>query len=582
MNLESIKSPADLKQLSVGELTELCSNMRTALIEKISRHGGHFGPNLGMVEATVALHIVFNSPVDKFVFDVSHQSYIHKMLTGRMSAFVNSDRYDDVSGYTNPHESEHDFFNIGHTSTSISLASGLAKARDLNGGKENIIAVIGDGSLSGGEAFEGLDTAGTFKSNFIIVVNDNDMSIAENHGGIYDNLRLLRETNGKAECNLFRAFGLDYRFVNNGNDLESLIATFQEVKDIDHPIVVHIVTEKGRGYAPAVADKESHHWCGPFDMATDRQLYDSDAPSYASIMTSMLLKRMKEDKSLVVVNAGTPGVIGFNPKERAEAGDQFVDVGIAEEQAAAMVSGIARNGGHPVWGVGASFIQRAYDQISQDICINASPATIVTFYTGIRALNDVTHLGIYDIAMLSNIPGLVYLAPTCRAEFEAMLNWSIAQDKAPVAIRTASPAPVDLDITVDSDYSELNKFRVVSEGSDVAIIAVGTMLADALKAAELLKAKGINPTIINPRFVSGVDAELLTSLMANHRAVVTVEDGIIDGGFGAKVAHFYADKDIKVDVIGLPKQFYDRYNPQELCERYDITAEGIARRVQRL
>jgi 1-deoxy-D-xylulose-5-phosphate synthase len=317
-------------------------------------------------------------------------------------------------------------------------------------------------------------------------------------------------------------------------------------------------------------------------MATDRQLYDSDAPSYASIMTLMLLKRMKEDKSLVVVNAGTPGVIGFNPKERAEAGDQFVDVGIAEEQAAAMVSGIARNGGHPVWGVGASFIQRAYDQISQDICINASPATIVTFYTGIRALNDVTHLGIYDIAMLSNIPGLVYLAPTCRAEFEAMLNWSIAQDKAPVAIRTASPAPVDLDITVDSDYSELNKFRVVSEGSDVAIIAVGTMLADALKAAELLKAKGINPTIINPRFVSGVDAELLTSLMANHRAVVTVEDGIIDGGFGAKVAHFYADKDIKVDVIGLPKQFYDRYNPQELCERYDITAEGIARRVQHL
>jgi 1-deoxy-D-xylulose-5-phosphate synthase len=583
MNLEKIKSPTDLKEFSIAQLPELCDELRAALLEKLSNHGGHIGPNLGMVEAIVALHYVFNSPIDKMVFDVSHQSYIHKMLTGRMNAFLNPQNYDDVSGYTNPEESEHDLFNIGHTSTSISLATGLAKGRDLTGGNENVIAIIGDGSLSGGEAFEGLDTAGTLNSNFIIIVNDNDMSIAENHGGIYANLRLLRETKGKAECNLFKAFGLDYCFVEDGNNVAALIEAFKKVKDINHPIVVHIVTEKGHGFAPAVKDKEEFHWGFPFDKETGECKLTFDGETYSSIMASMLLKRMKEDKRLVVVNAGTPGVIGFEPELRAEAGTQFVDVGIAEEQAAAMSSGLAKRGCRPVWGVGASFMQRTYDQISQDIAINSSPVTIAVFYTGIKALNDVTHLGLYDIAMISNIPNIVYLAPTCKAEFEAMLKWSINQEKYPVAIRVPSPAPIDLPIEVDDDYSSINSFKVVNKGSGIAIIAAGSMLAEALGALEILKSKNINPTVINPRFLTGIDEAMLSELTTMHDAVITVEDGILNGGFGEKIARFYgSDKDMLVECMGLPKQFYDRYNPNELCRQYGLTASGIADKVEQL
>lgn len=575
MNINDIHSPADIKKLSVGELQQVADDMRAALLTKLSRTGGHVGPNLGMVEATIALHYVFDSPKDKIVFDVSHQCYAHKMLTGRMQAFVDPDHYRDVTGYTEPCESPHDIFTIGHTSTSVSLASGLAKGRDFVGGDENVIAVIGDGSLSGGEALEGLDAAAELNSNFIVVVNDNDMSIAENHGGLYDNLRLLRESNGEAELNFFRSLGYDYRLVLNGNDLQSLIDAFSAVRGTKKPVVVHIVTEKGAGYGPAEKDKEAWHYRGPFDPATGNA--PKPAPTYCDLTCDYLLEKMKSDATVVAITSATPTVLGFTHDKRLIAGDRFVDVGIAEEHAAAYASGLAKAGLNPVWGVWSTFVQRAYDQISQDICINGNPATILVFGGGCGSLTDVTHLCWFDIPLLSNIPGLLYLAPADRREYLAMTDWAIGQRNRPVAVRVPTQGLFDFDYDLDIDYgTDVTTSQCVVSGSRVAVIAVGNMLTPALKAAEVLKNEGISPTVINARFVSGVDKDLLESLVADHTAVLTVEDGTVDGGYGQKVASFLADKPVRVRNLGLPKEFADRYDVAALLADCHLTAEGIA------
>lgn len=513
MYLENINSPADVKKLSSDEMRALAGEMRTALIKKLSIHGGHCGPNLGMAEAVIALHYVFNSPVDKFVFDVSHQSYCHKMLTGRKDAFLDEAKYDDVTGYSSQHESPHDHFTIGHTSTSVSLACGLAKGRDLCGGKENIIAVIGDGSLSGGEALEGLDFAHELGSNLIIVVNDNGMSIAENHGGLYENLKLLRDTDGKAECNLFRAMGLDYVFVGDGNDIDQLIPAFSSVKDCTKPVVVHIVTEKGRGYAPAVKDKESWHWHMPFDIETGELKFRGGGEDYGELTAKYLMEKMDKDPSVCAITSGTPTVMGFTKNRREKYKGQFIDVGIAEEHAVAMASGIAANGGKPVYGVYSSFIQRTYDQLQQDLCINNNPVTILTFAASVWGMNDVTHLGIFDIPMMSNIPNLVYLAPTTYEEYISMLDWSLEQREHPVAIRV--PGGVVHYNKPKKDYGDLNKYEVYQQGSDVAIIALGTFFGIGMQAAEVIeKRTGVKPTLINPIYITGIDEELLESLKA--------------------------------------------------------------------
>lgn len=576
MLLEKINKPSDIKTFTADELNALAGEMRDALLFKLSKHGGHCGPNLGMVEAVIALHYVFDSPVDKMVFDVSHQSYCHKMLTGRKDAFLYADHLDDVSGYTEPSESEHDFFTIGHTSTSISLASGLAKARDLKGEKGNVIAVIGDGSLSGGEAMEGLDFAGEMKGNFIIVVNDNDMSIAENHGGIYKNLRLLRETKGKSECNLFRAMGLDYVFVENGNDIPSLIDAFRCVKDSTIPVVVHIVTEKGRGYAPAVANKEQWHWCMPFDPETGKPLFTADGEDYGTITADFLMKKMKADKSVCAITSGTPMVMGFDAQKRKEAGSQFIDVGIAEEHAVALASGIAANGGKPFYGVYSSFVQRTYDQMSQDLCINNNPAAIAVFAASVYGMNDVTHLGIFDIPMLSNIPNLVYLAPVTKEDYLAMIDWAVEQNEHPVAVRV--PASVISDgKPVAKNFSKLNKYEVTDQGSSVAIIALGSFYGLGQQAAKAIESKtGKKPTLINPYFITGTDDELLEKLEADHSVVITLEDGILNGGFGEKIARFYGNSDMKVLCYGLRKEFLDRYDAGEVMKANRLTPDQIA------
>ena len=577
MYVEKINQPTDVKNLNSEQLHILADEMRQALLQKLSKHGGHFGPNLGMVEATIALHYVFNSPTDKIVYDVSHQSYPHKMLTGRKDAFLYEDKYDDVSGYSNPDESDHDFFTIGHTSTSVSLACGLAKGRDLKGDSENIIAVIGDGSLSGGEALEGLDFASELNSNLIIVVNDNDMSIAENHGGLYKNLKQLRDTDGKSECNLFKSMGLDYVFVKDGNDIDSLITAFEQVKDSTYPVVVHICTQKGKGYKIAEENKENWHYCGPFNLETGKSDMSQDGgEDYSSMTADILLKKMKEDKTVVGITSATPTVFGFTEDKRKEAGSQFVDVGIAEETAVALASGIAKNGGKPVYGVYSTFIQRTYDQLSQDLCINNSPATLLVYWASVYGMNDVTHLGIYDIPMMSNIPNLVYLAPTTKEEYLAMLDWSIEQNDHPVVIRV--PISVVSDgKKVTKDFSKLNKYEVTQNGSKIAIAALGSFYSVGAKTAEIIENKtGVKPTLINPIYITGTDDKLLEQLKANHDVVITVEDGILDGGFGEKIARFYGNSDVKVLNYGLKKEFLDRYNPEEIVKANRLTPEQIA------
>lgn len=577
MYLENINGPSDVKKLTIEEMNKLAAEMRDALLKRASIHGGHFGPNFGMVEATIALHYVFESPEDKMVYDVSHQTYPHKMLTGRKDAYLYEEHYDDVSGYSNPHESEHDFFNVGHTSTSVSLACGLAKARDLKGGKGNVIAVIGDGSLSGGEALEGLDFASELKSNLIIVVNDNDMSIAENHGGLYGNLKLLRETDGKAECNFFKAMGLDYVYVGNGNDIGALIDAFKSVKDAGKPVVVHIVTLKGKGYKPAEEDKETWHWHMPFDIKTGKPLMDSDGEDYSSVTAEYLLDKMKKDKSVVAITSATPTVMGFTADKRHEAGSQFVDVGIAEETAVALASGIAAGGGKPVYGVYSSFIQRTYDQLSQDLCINNNPATIIVYAASVYGMNDVTHLGIYDIPMISNIPNLVYLAPTTKEEYLAMLEWSIEQNEHPVAIRVPGGEMISDGKKVSKDFSELNRYEITEKGSKIAIIGLGSFYGLACKTAKEIESRtGVKATLINPYYITGTDDELLESLKADHDVVITLEDGMLDGGFGEKIARFYGNSDVKVLNYGLKKEFLDRYDVNEVLKENHLTPAQIA------
>lgn len=574
MYIEKINGPEDVKKLNIEEMTALAEEMRHALLKRASIHGGHFGPNFGMVEAIIALHYVFESPKDKMVFDVSHQTYPHKMLTGRKDAYLYEEHYDDVTGYSCPQESEHDHFTIGHTSTSISLACGLAKARDLRGESANVIAIIGDGSLSGGEALEGMDFAAELDSNMIIVVNDNDMSIAENHGGLYSNLKLLRETNGQAECNLFKAMGLDYVYVDHGNDLRELIGAFKQVKDSKKPVVVHINTLKGKGYKPAEEHKEEWHWHLPFDIETGKSHFP-EVEDYSSVTCEYLIEKMKKDPTVVTITSGTPTILGFTQEKRKQAGRQFVDVGIAEETAVALASGIAKGGGKPVYGVYSSFIQRTYDQISQDLCIDGNPATIVVYTGSVFGMTDVTHLGLQDIPMLSNIPGLVYLAPTTKEEYLSMLDWSVEQKEMPVAIKLPGGDMISDGREVKKDWSQLNTYEVTEKGSKIALIGLGTFYFLALQTAEMLEKKGIHVTVINPYYITGLDEGLLEKLKADHDTVVTLEDGILNGGFGEKIARFYGSSDMKVYNYGLKKEFLDRYDVNEVLKENHLTAEQI-------
>ena len=581
MILENISGPQDLKKLTIEELQTLADETRTVLLEKISSHGGHSGPNLGMVEMTVALHHVFDSPVDKIIFDVSHQTYIHKMLTGRQKAFIDPKHYDDISGYTNPKESEHDLFTIGHTSTSLSLASGILHARDLKNEKSNIVAIIGDGELSGGMAYEGLNTIATLGTNAIIIINDNDQSIAKNpKGGIYTALENLRETKGQTTNNIFKALGYDYHYLEDGNNLEELISLFKEVKDIDHPVVLHIYTEKGKGFEPAERNHEKFHAGGPFSLETGEYIKKGTvSQTYNGITSEYLTRKLNEDPLAVVINAGTPGIV-FNRKLREQLGSQFVDVGIAEEQAVTMTTGLAKNGAKPVWAVLSTFLQRTYDQLSHDMALNNQAGVVLVYSASINSMNDESHLGFFDIPLISHIPNFVYLAPTNKEEHLAMLEWAINQNEHPVAIRVPVGSIVETGKEDKTDYSILNKNKVEKFGEQVAIFGVGNFYNLAEEVSEQLKLEhNIEATLVNPRFLTGLDKELLNSLKENHKLVVTVEDGIVEGGYGQTVASYLGNTELKVQNYGISKKFYDRYNVEELMKENGLTVENIVKNV---
>lgn len=572
--LDKINSPADIKNFKLPELEALSDEIRAAILNRDSKIGGHVGPNLGIVETTVALHYVFDSPRDKIVYDVSHQCYPHKILTGRKDGFINGEKFSEISGYTNPAESEHDFFIVGHTSTSVSLACGLAKARDLKNEKNNIIALIGDGSLSGGEALEGLSNAAVLNSNIIIIVNDNEMSIAENHGGIYANLHLLRQTGGKAECNMFKALGFDYLYVEEGNSVARMVETLSQVKDTPRPTVVHIHTQKGKGWQPAEDNREKWHWNLPFDIKTGENTVTFDnSENYNDITFNYLNNRLKSDKDIVVISAGTPGAFGFTPEKRRQLGQNYVDVGIAEEHAVAFSSALAKGGCKPVFCVWSSFVQRTYDQLSQDLAINNNPAVILVFSGGISGM-DATHLGCFDIPLISNIPNIVYLAPATKQEYLSMLEWGLEQTKHPVVIRVPATV-ISASEKVDTNYGKLNTSQIVRQGSEVAILALGSFFSLGQQVADSLRLHGIEATLVNPRYITGLDEQLLNRLKQDHRIVVTLEDGVLDGGFGEKVARFYGTDDIKVLNRGARKEFTDRVPLEQLYRRYRLTPEQI-------
>ncbi|MCQ2738639.1 MAG: 1-deoxy-D-xylulose-5-phosphate synthase [bacterium] len=582
MILDKVNYPKDLKNLSISELNCLADEIRDLIIKKVNVMGGHMAPNLGFIEATIAMHYVFDAPKDKMIFDVSHQCYTHKILTGRKNGFLNPEDYLKYTGYTAPEESEYDLFKVGHTSTSVSLATGVAKVRDLENGRENVIAILGDGSLSGGEALEGLNNAAAFKSNFIVILNDNDMSIAENQGGMYDNLRVLRETDGKAENNLFKTFGFDYCFLKDGNNIEKLIETFKNVKDINHPIVVHICTQKGHGLEVAEKNKEFFHFVMPRALEKKDDTNAVPQENYTSLIKEYLYNRAKTDNKFVIINAATPGVFGFTPDFRKELGEQYTDVGIAEEHAIAFSSAVAKCGAKPVFTVMSSFVQRTYDQLSQDLCLNKSPITMLVYWGGISDA-DSTHLCVFDIPLISNIPNMVYLAPTCKEELIGMLNWSISQTDHPVAIRVPSGDIKVTDIEDKTNYAMLNKYSLENKGEKVAIIGLGNFLELAQKTAELInKNLGFMPTIINPKYITGIDTVMLEKLKENHKIVITLEDGVLNGGFGEKISRYLGNSDIKVLNYGAEKEFTDRVPIEDLYKRYRLTPEQICEDITKL
>lgn len=571
--LEKINSPQDVKTLSLQEMNTLAQDIREAILNRVNTIGGHLGPDLGIAEATIAMHYVFDSPKDKFIFDVSHQVYPHKMLTGRKHGFVDSSRLQEISGYSNPKESEHDHFVIGHTSTSVSLATGVAKARDLKGDNYNVIALIGDGSLSGGEAYEGFNNAAELDSNIIIIVNDNEMSIAPNYGGLYKNLAELRNTNGQAQNNVFKAIGFDYYYVEEGNNTEKLIDVFKKVKDTNHPTVVHIHTLKGKGYEPAVVDKETYHWTTPGFL--NNKEASVQAETYNSITKDFLLDKKQKGEPVIAITAATPGVFEFNPEFRNKMGKNYTDVGIAEEHAIAYASGLAQNGAKPVLALMSSFVQRTYDQMSQDLALNNSPATVLIYWGGISNA-DMTHLCTFDIPLISNIPNIVYLSPVSKEEYLAMLEWSYNQNEHTVFIRVPATDVVSYETADNSDYSKLNKYKLVEKGEKVAIIAAGNFFGLGRQVKEEIKTQlNIDATLINPRFLTGVDFDMLETLKKDHSVVITLEDGELDGGFGEKITRFYGNSSMKVLNFGSKKEFTDRVPLEELYNRYHLTKELI-------
>ena len=565
--LNKISGPQDLKKLSIAQMQQLAQEIRTLILEKDAAEGGHLGPDLGIVEATIAYHYVFDAPKDKIVWDVSHQTYPHKMLTGRALAWLDPDHYEDVTPYSNPDESPYDYYAVGHTSTSIGLATGMAKARDLMGNHENIMALIGDGSMTGGLAYEGLNNAAIEKHNLVVVVNDNQMSIDENVGGLVTALKKLRDSNGETKENPFTAMGFDYRYVADGNDIKSMIEAFKAVKDVDHPILLHINTLKGKGYKPAIDEEEAHHWVMPFDLKTDKPLAPaSEAPTANSVALDVVSEEIEKGTNLMAINAAIPGVFGLD-KIKNKYPDHYTDVGIAEQESVAFAAGAAKEGAVPVLFENSTFLQRAFDQLSHDVAANDLPVVIMVAGGGISGTSK-THLGIFDQVMISNLPNWIYLAPTNLAEEKAMMTWAIKQRKHPVAIKMPTKA-VPENGDAQEDYSEIT--YQIKPGKDVAILALGDMYAILGEKV----AQELNATLVNPVSANILDKDALDKLAKENKVIVTIEDNTLDGGFGEKVASYLGDKDVKVLNYGQKRVYTDQTPLKDILKDNRMTVEQI-------
>ena len=571
--LNKIAGPKDVKKLSIPEMEKLAQEIRTLIIEKDAAEGGHLGPDLGIVEATIAYHYVFDAPKDKLVWDISHQTYPHKMLTGRAKAWLDPDHYEDVTPYSNPDESPYDYYAVGHTSTSVALATGMAKARDLMGQHENIMALIGDGSLTGGLAFEGLNNAAIEPHNLVVVVNDNQWSIDKNVGGVVTSLKKLRDSNGQTAENPFKAMGFDYRYVADGNDLSAMIDAFKAVKDVDHPILLHINTLKGKGYEPAVKDEEAHHWVSPFNLEDDQPLAaENQKPTSNSVALNVIKEQIDAGQKIMAINAAIPGV--FNLDEfKNEYPANYTDVGIAEQESVAFATGFAKEGGIPVLMENSTFLQRAFDQLSHDTAANDLPVVMLVA-GGTISSQSKTHLGIFDQVMISNLPNWIYLAPTTLAEEKAMLEWAIKQKKHPVAIKVPGNVPETDQQDVITDYSTIN--YQVKPGKEVAVIGLGAFYQLGEKVANKLGA-----TLVNPLSANILDEKALDQLATDHKVIVTLEDNILDGGFGQKVASYLGNKDVKVLNYGQNRVYTDQTPVAEIYQQNHLTLEQIVADVQK-
>lgn len=570
--LNKISSPEDVKKLTLPEMEKLASEIRTLILEKDAAEGGHLGPDLGIVEATIAYHYVFDAPKDKIVWDVSHQTYPHKMLTGRALAWLDPDHYEDVTPYTNPYESPYDYYAVGHTSTSIALATGMAQARDLLGKHENIMALIGDGSMTGGLAFEGLNNAAIEKHNLVVVVNDNQMSIDENVGGLVTALKKLRDSNGETKENPFTAMGFDYRYVADGNDLESMIKAFKAVKDVDHPILLHINTLKGKGYQPAIDNEAAHHWVLPFDLKTDKTTVPMpEGPTASSVALDVVKKHIKDGEKIMAINAAIPGVFGlYEIKNKYP--ENYKDVGIAEQESVAFAAGMAKEGAVPVLFENSTFLQRAFDQLSHDVAANDLPVVMMVAGGGMSNSSK-THLGVFDQVMISNLPNWIYLAPTTLAEEKAMMEWAIKQRKHPVAIKMPTKkVPTGEEFT--KDYSEI-KYEV-KPGKDVAILALG----DTYNMLGKEVADKLGASLVNPISANILDTAALDKLAEENKVIVTLEDNILDGGFGEKVASYLGDKDTKVLNYGQKRVYTDQIPLEDILKDSRMTVDQIVEDVK--
>ena len=571
--LNKIAGPKDVKKLSIPEMEKLAQEIRTLIVEKDAAEGGHLGPDLGIVEATIAYHYVFDAPKDKLVWDISHQTYPHKMLTGRAKAWLDPDHYEDVTPYSNPDESPYDYYAVGHTSTSVALATGMAKARDLMGQHENIMALIGDGSLTGGLAFEGLNNAAIEPHNLVVVVNDNQWSIDKNVGGVVTSLKKLRDSNGQTAENPFKAMGFDYRYVADGNDLSAMIDAFKAVKDVDHPILLHINTLKGKGYEPAVKDEEAHHWVSPFNLEDDQPLAaENQKPTSKSVALDVIKEQIDAGQKIMAINAAIPGVFNLD-NFKNEYPANYTDVGIAEQESVAFATGFAKEGGIPVLMENSTFLQRAFDQLSHDTAANDLPVVMLVA-GGTISSQSKTHLGIFDQVMISNLPNWIYLAPTTLAEEKAMLEWAIKQKKHPVAIKVPGNVPETDQQDVITDYSTIN--YQVKPGKEVAVIGLGAFYQLGEKVANKLGA-----TLVNPLSANILDEKALDQLAANHKVIVTLEDNILDGGFGQKIASYLGNKDVKVLNYGQNRVYTDQTPVAEIYQQNHLTLEQIVADVQK-